>query len=64
MYLQGDSSPSNQVGQGKRGIRQRKKVSGFGNGQKWVCAGGCKIQGTAHTSVDCDLVGPHDEGDY
>ena len=36
MFLQGDSSPSNQVGQGKRGIRQRKKVSGFcWNGISW-----------------------------
>ena len=28
-----------------------------------MCAGGSKVGGTAHTSVDCDSVGPHDGSD-
>ena len=65
MFLQGDSAPSNQVGQGKRSIWWRKQVRCFGDieGQKWVCASGCKVWGTAHTSADCDSVGPHDGSD-
>ena len=61
-----NSSPSNQVGGGKRGIGKRKKTSCFSNveGQKWVCAGGCKVQGTAHMSLGCDMVSPHDRGNY
>ena len=65
VFLQGDSAPSNQVGRGKRSVWWRKQVGCFGDieGQKWVCAGGSEVQGTAHTSVDCDSVGPHDGGD-
>ena len=61
-FLKGDSMPSNEVSRGKRSIWQRKEVGCFGNieGQKWVCAGGCEVRGTAHTSADCDSVGPHD----
>ena len=64
-FLQGDSAPSNQVGQGKRSVWWRKQVRCFGDveGQKWVHAGGCEVWGTAHTSADCDSVGPHDGGD-
>ena len=38
-FLQGDSTPSNQVGRGKRSIWWRKQVSHFGDvkGQKWMC---------------------------
>ena len=66
MFLQGDRAPSDEVSRQKRGVGWRKKVGCFGNveGQKWVHASGCKVQGTAHTSVDCDTVGPHDGGDY
>ena len=65
-FLQGDSTPSDQVGQGKMGIGWRKKVSCFSNmeGQKWVCASGCKVWGTAHMSSDCDMVSSHDGGNY
>ena len=65
MFLQGDSAPRNEVSQGKRSVWRRQQVSCFGDieGQKWVCAGGCKVWGTAHTSADCDLVGPHDGSD-
>ena len=65
MFLQGDSMPSNQVGQGKRSVWQRKEVGCFGDieGQKWVCAGGSEVRGTTHTSVDCDSVSPHDRSD-
>ena len=65
MFLQGNSAPSNEVGQRKRSIWQRKQVGCFGNveGQKWVCAGGSEVRGTAHTSADCDSVGPHDGSD-
>ena len=61
-FLQGDSTLSNQVSRGKRGFWQRKQVRCFGNieGQKWVCAGGCEVQGTAHMAADCDPVHPHD----
>ena len=47
--LEGNSTPSNKVSQGKR----RKQVGCFGNikGQKWVCAGGCEVWGTAHMYV-------------
>ena len=64
-FLQGDSALSNEVSQGKRSIWRRKQVGCFGDveGQKWVCAGGCKVRGTAHTSADCDSVGPHDGSD-
>ena len=64
-FLQGDSVLSNQVGRGKRSVWRRKQVHCFGDieGQKWVCAGGCEVQGTAHMSVDCDSVGPHDGSD-
>ena len=65
MFLQGDGMPSNKVGRGKRGIRWRKQIGCFGNvkGQKWMCAGGCEVQGAAHTSADCDSVGPHNRSD-
>ena len=64
-FLQGDSVLSNEVGRGKRSVWWRKQVGCFGNveGQKWVCASGCKVRGTAHTSADCDSVGPHDRSD-
>ena len=64
-FLKGDSAPSNQVGPGKRSIWRRKEVCCFGNieGQKWVCAGGSEVWGTAHTLADCDSVGPHDGSD-
>ena len=64
-FLKGDSMPSNEVGRGKRSIWWRKQVGCFGDieGQQWVCAGGCKVRGTAHTSADCDSVGPHDGSD-
>ena len=64
-FLKGDSVPSNQVSRGKRSIWQRKEVGCFSDieGQKWVCAGGCKVQGTAHTLADCDSVSPHDGSD-
>ena len=64
-FLQGDSATSNQVSRGKRSVWQRKQVGCFGNieGQQWVCAGGCEVQRTAHTSVDCDPVSPHDGSD-
>ena len=64
-FLKSDSTPSNEVGQGKRSIWQRKEVGRFGDieGQKRVCAGGCKVRGTAHMAVDCDPVGPHDGSD-
>ena len=66
MFLKGDSAPSNQVSQGKRSVWGRKQVHCFGDveGQKWVCAGGCEVRGTAHASVDCDMVGPHGGSDY
>ena len=62
MFLQGNSTPSNKVSQGKRGIGWRKKVCCFGNveGQKGVCASCCEVQRTAHMSVDCDSVSPCD----
>ena len=65
MFLQGNSVLSNKVSGGKRGVRWRKKIGCFGNfeEQKWMCAGRCEVQGTAHMSVDCDSVGPHDGGD-
>ena len=65
MFLQGDSTPSNKVSRGKRGIGQRKKVCCFSNvkGQKRMHAGCCKVQVTLHTLVDCDSVSPHDRGD-
>ena len=64
-FLQGDSMLSNEVGQGKRSIWQRQQVSCFSDmeGQKWMCAGSCKVWGTAHTLADCDSVGPHDGSD-
>ena len=64
-FLQGDITLSNEVGQGKRGIGQRKQIGCFGDveGQKWMCAGGCKVWGAAHMLVDCDSVGPHDGSD-
>ena len=62
MFLQGDSTLSNKVSQGKRGVGWRKKVCCFGDveGQKGVCAGCCEVQRTAHMSVDCDSVSPCD----
>ena len=64
-FLQGDSAPSNEVGRGKRSIWRREEVGCFCDveGQKWVCAGGSEVWGTAHTSADCDSVGPHDGSD-
>ena len=64
-FLQGNSTPSNEVGRGKRNVWWRKQVGCFGDveGQKWMCAGGCKVRGTAHTLADCDSVSPHDGGD-
>ena len=64
-FLKGDSAPSNKVSRRKRSIWQRKQVSCFSDieGQKWVCAGGCEVWGTAHILVDCDSVGPHDGSD-
>ena len=64
-FLQGDSTLSNEVGQRKRSIWRRKQVRCFGNieGQKWVCAGGSEVWGTAHTSANCDSFGPHDGSD-
>ena len=64
-FLKGDSMPSNEVGRGKRSIWRRKEVGCFGDieGQKWVCASGSEVRGTTHTSVDCDLVSPHDRSD-
>ena len=65
MFLQGDSTPSNQVGRGKRSVWWRKQVRCFGDveGQKWVHASGCEVRGTAHTSADCDSVSLHDGSD-
>ena len=65
MFLQGDSAPGNEVSQRKRSIWRRKEVGCFGDveGQKWVCASGSEVRGTAHMSVDCDSVGPHDRSD-
>ena len=64
-FLQGNSALSNEVGGRKRSIWWRKQVRCFGDikGQKWVCAGGSEVRGTAHMSVDCDSVGPHDRSD-
>ena len=64
-FLKGDSTLSNEVGRGKRSIWWRKQVGCFGDieWQKWVCASGCEVQGAAHMSADCDLVGPHDGHD-
>ena len=64
-FLKSDSMPSNEVGRGKRSIWRRKEVGCFGNieGQKWVCASGCEVRATAHTSADCDSVSPHDGSD-
>ena len=65
MFLQGNSAPRNKVGQGKRGVGQRKKIGCFGDveGQKRMRSGGCKVQGTAHMSMDSDSISPHDGGD-
>ena len=64
-FLKGDSTLSNEVGRGKRSIWWRKQVGCFGDieWQKWVCASGCEVRGTAHTSADSDSVGPHDRSD-
>ena len=64
-FLQGNSAPSNEVGRGKWSIWWRQQVSCFSDieGQKWVCAGGCEVRGTAHSSVDRNSVGPHDGSD-
>ena len=64
-FLKSDGTLGNEVGRGKRSVWRRKKVGCFGDieGQKWVCASGCEVRGTAHTSADCDSVGPHDGGD-
>ena len=64
--LQGDGTLSNKVSLGKRSIGWRKQIGCFSNvkGQKWMCAGGCEVQGAAHMSVGCDSVGPHDGSDY
>ena len=64
-FLEGDNAPSNKVGRGKRGVRQRKQIGCFGDveGQKWMCASGCEVRGAAHMSVDSDSVGPHDGSD-
>ena len=64
-FLQGNSAPSNKVSRGKRSIGWRKQIGCFSDveGQKWMCAGGCKVWRAAHTSVDCDSVGPHDRSD-
>ena len=61
-FLQGNSVPNNEVGGRKRSVWQRKQVRCFSDieRQKWMCAGGSEVQGTAHTSADCDSVGPHD----
>ena len=66
-FLTSDGTPSNQVSQGNRGGGRRKQIGCFSDveGQKWMCASGCEVQGAAHASADCDLVGPHggsDEG--
>ena len=64
-FLKSDSTLSNEVGRGKRSIWRRKEVGCFGDieGQKWVCASGCEVRATAHTSADCDSVSPHDGSD-
>ena len=64
-FLQGDSMPSNEVSREKRGVGWRKQIGCFSDveGQKWMCAGGCKVWGAAHMSADCDSVGPHDGSD-
>ena len=45
-FLEGDSTPSNKVGRGKWSIGQRKQIGCFGDieGQKWMCAGSCKVR--------------------
>ena len=65
MFLEDDSTLSNKVGGGKWGIGRRKQISCFSNveGQKWMCAGSCKVWGAAHTSANSDSVGPHDGSD-
>ena len=65
MFLQGDGMPRNEVGQGKRGVRQRKEIGCFGDveGQKWMHASHCEVWRTTHTLVDCHSVSPHDRGD-
>ena len=65
VILQGDGALSNKVSQGKRGVGGRKQIGCFSDveGQKWMCAGHCKVRGAAHTSADCDSVSPHDGSD-
>ena len=64
-FLQGNSALSNKVSGGKGGVWQRKKIGCLGDveGQKGMCAGHGEVWGTAHTSEDCNSVGPHDGGD-
>ena len=63
--LEGDSTPSNKIGQGKWSVRRGKQVGCFSDveGKKQMCAGRSEVWGAAHTLVDCDSVGPHDGSD-
>ena len=64
-FLQGNSTLSDEVSRGKRGVRWGKQIGCFGNveGQKRMGTGYCEVQGTAHMLVDCDSVSPDDRGD-